>query len=336
MSSRRTRDAVRALLLFVSPLLIAVFAVAPAQAATDEIDWQRWFRHDEATMRTVDHTIWNRLLIGTVHVTDTTKEGGVGQRRLPQTGSRLKGKRGGGESVQANRVAYSLLRDKHKKALHFYLRRLQKVEVTRLPRDEQLAYWLNFYNAGVYAAIADAYPIKRIKSLRMGSRRKPAAWAEKKFTVEGVPLSLNDIRERILFKVWPDPLVLYGLFDGTLGAPDILNRAFTADNVAGLLEFNARRFINSPRAIRLAGRKEIKVSQIYAWGASVFSKGDAAVLDHLREFANAGLEAKLDKAERIGGYFFNWRVNDFKRYDALFRDKLANIGFLQMQAAGNN
>jgi len=322
--------------LFILALITGLVGIASAQAADDTTEWHRWFTHDENSMRSVDHSVWTRLLIGTVHVVDPTKEGGVSQRRAAQTGSRLKGKRGGGSSVQANRVAYGLLRDRHKDAVHAYLRRLQKVEVSGLSRDEQLAYWLNFYNAGVYALIADAYPIHRIKTLRLGSRRKPAAWAKKKFKVEGVSLSLNDIRERILLKVWPDPLVLYGLFDGTLGAPDILNRAFTADNVSDLLEFNAHRFVNSRRAIRFAGRPEIKVSQIYQWGAVLFPNGDTDIIAHLTKFANPYLEAKLAKAKRITSYFFNWRTNEFKKYDAIFQDKLANIGFINMTGASNN
>ena len=50
--------------------------------------------------------------------------------------------------------------------------------------------------------------------------------------VQGVKLSLNDIQYSILAKKYDgDPLIIYGLYQGIIGGPNILNRAYTAKNV---------------------------------------------------------------------------------------------------------
>lgn len=300
-------------------------AAAPAFAADEGSDNSRWFNHDPSSFKTVDHSNWSKILTATVHVAGSRKWGGARINPAANTGSRLKGKYGGTERMKINRIPYVLLRDLHRLAIDRYIRDVQRVAVSKLDRDEQLAFWLNLHNAYVYKIVAGEFPIRKMKGLRLGTKKTASVWSARSLEIEGVKLSLDDIREDILFAVWDDPLVLYGLTDGTIGSPDILNRAFTGENVAELLNANAEAFINSGRGVKSPRKNKVKVSRVYEWGQKLFA-GEEAVIAHLKDFAKPGLRDKLANAQGISDYFYDWKVNNLNKTDSKFLDKMNVIG----------
>lgn len=152
------------------------------------------------------------------------------------------------------RIDYGKLGPGADQALLSYLGTLQKVPVSALNRNEQLAYWLNFYNAanlsfvtGEFARLIQKRRFQnrstsakgstgtirlRVKSFYLGDK---SPWAEKRFTVEGERLSLNDIEHRILTPLWNDPLVTYGLSCPARGCPPMPDMPYTGETVAAQL-----------------------------------------------------------------------------------------------------
>ena len=137
--------------------------------------------------------------------------------------------------------------------------------VSSLNRGEQLAYWINFYNALTVQVILDHYPTDSILDIKISPGFfSIGPWDKKLVTVEGEELSLNDMEHRILRPIWRDPRIHYGVNCASIGCPNLLTTAYTADNVDGLLTENAVAYVNHPRGASLQNGA-LTVSSIYDW-----------------------------------------------------------------------
>ena len=60
---------------------------------------------------------------------------------------------------------------------------------------------------------------------------------KKLISINNVKLSLNDIQHDILDKNYDkDPLIIYGLYQGNIGSPNINKKAYSGQNVYNLLK----------------------------------------------------------------------------------------------------
>ena len=103
-------------------------------------------------------------------------------------------------------------------------------------RDEQLAYWINLYNALTVKVILDHYPVKSILDIDISPGWfSIGPWGKKLVAVEGVEISLDDIEHRILRPIWRDPRIHYALNCAAVGCPNLLREAFTGATAEVLL-----------------------------------------------------------------------------------------------------
>src|SRR5262245_16484093 len=109
--------------------------------------------------------------------------------------------------VNGDRVDYAAL-EADRAGLDAYVDRLAKLskpEYDQLSRDEQMALWINAYNALTLRSIVDAYPIQAGFKLnlypRNSIRQIDDVW-EKKHPVAGRQISLDDIENAVLRKDW--------------------------------------------------------------------------------------------------------------------------------------
>ncbi|MEM9232760.1 MAG: DUF547 domain-containing protein, partial [Pseudomonadota bacterium] len=117
-----------------------------------------------------------------------------------------------------------------------------QIDITALPKNEQLAYWYNLHNMWVIALIAEDYPVRYPERIKVGPNNDPFHDG-KVINIRGVEMSLSDIRRNIVYRYWDDPKVMYGFFHGDLGSPNINDKAFTSENLSRLLDRNAREFV---------------------------------------------------------------------------------------------
>ena len=176
-------------------------------------------------------------------------------------------------------------------------------------RNEQLAYWLNLYNVTLFEQVALIYPRKNLRTTMKGSRRRPGVLSTKLLVVMGVKISLDDIMNEILIPNWQGPLVLYGMFQGSIGGPNINTSAFTGSNVQMLLERNALDFVNSIRGVHGRG-KTLQVSEFYQWGAAAFPDFDVDLMTHLLKFADTKTQEIIDGTTKIKAGYYDWHVAD--------------------------
>ncbi len=208
-----------------------------------------------------------------------------------------------------NRIAYARVSNEDKKILHNYLNGLAAIPVTKLNRNEQLAYWLNLYNAIVVSVVMENYPVgsfKDIDSRYLG----PEVYNHSRIAVEGKGLNLNDVRDKIIRYIWLDERVYYGLNDAAVGSPNIQKNAFTAGNARYMLTRAAHQFINSERGVKIKPNGDVIISKIYKDYRHNFGGSNNAILTHLRHYADPGLKTALDNKQSINGYQFNDDLND--------------------------
>lgn len=254
----------------------------PATAAPEAELWPRWQAHDAASTARIDHAAWGRFL-----------------------GKYLRVAADG-----PNRVTYGAVTAADRDELAGYLASLAATPITRFNRAEQLAFWINLYNALTVRVILDHWPVASIRDIDISPGLfSDGPWGKKLIAVEGEMLSLNDIEHRILRPVWRDARVHYAVNCASVGCPDLAPRPYLGETADRMLTDAAVNFVNSPRGVHVDDGGELTVSSIYDWFIADFGGTDAAVLDHLRRYAAPALAARLVGRARIDGHAYDWRIN---------------------------
>jgi len=194
-------------------------------AAPDSDAIKFWTDHDESSTVEVSHQAWQDLLDKYL---DADHDSGV------------------------NRFNYEAVEKADRKLLDSYLDSLQAIDPRTLSKDEQLAYWVNFYNALTAQTVLEEYPVDSIRSIRfLTSPFGP--WDKNLAKVKGKSLSLNDIEHGILRPIWQDPRIHFAVNCASIGCPNLLDEAFTAANADELMNDAADDFINHLRGVEIKG-----------------------------------------------------------------------------------
>ena len=310
---------------------ILLLLAAPSAAA------QALFRdHDPASDLVVDHANWDKLLAGMVLEREqilalARQDTRNSSNRIP-TAARVK------KGVDINYIPYKIIRDEHADVLfvlQLYIDQMRTVPVSRLARDEQLAYWLNLRNALVTQAIFTNHSLEGedLKGFYLGAAGGDALWDRKAIWIEEQALSIREIEEDVILANWPDPRVLYGLYYGAKGGPFIMNRAFTGTGVYAALEDNARSYLNASSTVAVSRKKGVQVPLVFAWHAALFGSDPDALIGHLKAYAGDKLAGKLAKAPAgVIRYSFDWTLNDIPKrvgnadLDDIFRNAAYGSG----------
>lgn len=162
--------------------------------------------------------------------------------------------------------------------------------------NNQLAYWMNAYNAFTVKLILDHFPVRSIKDIK-------DPWGQRFFQMGTKWYNLNDIEHKVLRKLG-DPRIHFGINCASISCPKLLNKAFTANNVQTELESLAKDFINDPDQNQLTAT-QVKISKIFDWFAKDFKK-EGDIISFLNEYA----DLKVDKDAKIRYLDYNWNLNN--------------------------
>ena len=188
-----------------------------------------------------------------------------------------------------------------------------QVPLKLLNSDEQLAYWLNLYNFALLEQLSEVYPKTSLKNV-LDYGDDDSILAKKVLKVSGVPLSLNDIQYTILYNKYPGKVnIMYGLFQGNIGGPNIREKAYEGDKVWRLLEENAQRFVNSNRGTEIASRGKVKISELYEHNMMLFDNKKENLRRHLEDMAVGDLETTLismKSAKKLDFDIVDWSFAD--------------------------
>jgi len=141
------------------------------------------------------------------------------------------------------------------------------------PRDEQLAFWLNAYNAIVLRTVVDHYPIQgTAKTYPPHSIRQiPGAFDKTVHRVAGRSLTLDQIEQTVLAE-FHDPRVYFAIGRGAIGGGRLRSEAFAAGTVEAQLAEAASECVNRSQCIQIdRGNNKVAVSPIFSWREKDFT-----------------------------------------------------------------
>jgi len=163
---------------------------------------------------------------------------------------------------------------------------------------DQLAFWINVYNAFTIDLIVNNYPIKSIQNLDGG---KP--WDVKRITIAGKKYSLNNIENDIIRTQFKDARIHFAVNCGAKSCPPLLNGAFFGKSLETQLDAVTKKFINNSKFQTITVSK-LALSKIFDWYAVDF--GD------INTFVNKYSVIKVNKNAALSFKEYDWLLNDKK------------------------
>lgn len=172
-------------------------------------------------------------------------------------------------------------------------------------KAEQLAYWINAYNAFTVKLIADNYPVKSIEDLHptLNNQMVNTVWHKKFFKIGGQKSSLDEIEHTILRKQFNEPRIHFAIVCASYSCPPLRREAYTAKALDRQLEEQAITFINDPKRNKLSADKAA-LSKIFSWFEDDFTKNESLIA-YLNRYARTKL--KLDA--KISYLDYDWNLN---------------------------
>lgn len=173
-------------------------------------------------------------------------------------------------------------------------------------KNEQMAYWINAYNAFTVKLIVDNYPVESIRDLGP-SLKIPLikdVWHYKFFEIGGEESSLDEIEHGILRKEFEEPRIHFAINCASVSCPPLLNEAFEASKLDSQLTRVAKGFINDKSRNRITAN-QIEISSIFSW-----FKGDFTNNGSLIDFLNQYSDVKINQNAKINHMDYNWKLNE--------------------------
>ena len=244
---------------------------------------------------TIDYEIWDWALKNIV-ISMGPSNRKTGGQPAPVLGTRIKQGPQSRYRLEGSLVLFRFFDRKIIDSFTAYRQDLEQVtetlDISALPRNEQLAFWLNLHNVALLEQLSREWPLREPREVTIDG----VPLDEARFiTVKGVPVSLRDIRENIVFRHWKDPKVIYGFWRGEIGGPALQRYAFTGANVGSLLDVAAADFVNSLRGTQKWGNR-LEVASLYAEVAPFyFADFDTDLRAHLSNYAEGPVAELLSE-----------------------------------------
>ena len=175
-------------------------------------------------------------------------------------------------------------------------------------KDDQLAYWINAYNAFTIQLILDHYPIKSIKDI--GANIKipfiNTPWDVKFIKIGGETYDLNNIEHGIIRKKFSEPRIHFALVCAAKSCPRLRNEAFEGSRLDAQLDDQGVDFLNSPAKNSITP-EQASLSKILDWYGGDFKKmKDMSVKDVVNKFS----KTNITNDTNISYQTYDWTLNE--------------------------
>jgi hypothetical protein len=169
-------------------------------------------------------------------------------------------------------VYYRALRSDRSR-LDRYVSAIGGADVAGRPRDEQVAFWINAYNAIALKTVIDHYPTaQRFKEYPARSIRQVAgAFERNTHRVAGKSLTLDQIEQNVLAE-FGDPRVFLALGRGAVGSGRLRSEAYSGANLERQLSDVANECATRAQCVEInKSENEVRVSSIFSWRQKEFA-----------------------------------------------------------------
>lgn len=206
------------------------------------------------------------------------------------------------------------------KRLGEYLKELSRADLAGLTQEQEIALWLNAYNAYMLKIVCDHYPLKNLDRLHFGGLVTAAllgktVWDRRVAVIGGVKYTLKKLDHGIIRRKFKDPRLQFGMSCGAVSCPQLRWEAYNADKLDEQLTDQAKHFFNDP-LINTFGikSKNAQLSPLMNWNAHYFGKGLQEVLAFIAQFVPPEIGQSLKEHPE------DWTVT-YGEYDLTVNDK---------------
>jgi len=193
------------------------------------------------------------------------------------------------------RVAYRDLAKESGSSLRTYLEALADADPEGLDRREQIAFWINAYNAAVIGGVLQGYDAEGVIA-----RKRFFSWYS--FRVAGAERTLEEIEHEILRKRFAEPRIHFALVCASASCPVLRREAYRGADLDAQLDDQARRFLGDPARNRL-GAGQLAISRIFDWFRQDFEEAAGSVREFIRRYREVPGDAEITYLE------YEWTLN---------------------------
>jgi hypothetical protein len=150
-----------------------------------------------------------------------------------------------------------------------YLDQLSRARPDALSREEQLAFWINAYNAYTIQLVNAHGERESIRNINktLGVVKAMGPWKEEMVRAGGLVTSLDFVEHEIIRKRFAEPRIHFALVCAAVSCPPLRTEAYTGARLEAQLEDQARLFIaRSPERNRIdVAAGTAYLSPIFGW-----------------------------------------------------------------------
>ncbi len=186
------------------------------------------------------------------------------------------------------------------KALRGVVDEIAQANVSSMGRKEQLAFYINAYNAWILHEALEKYPTGSVKDLLF------TFFTSKRIKVAGRQTSFKALEDDVIRAKFNEPAIHFALNCASRSCPPLLREAYQAGKLDAQFEQVAKGYINSENGVKLsADGKTARLSKIFDWYKGDFKNG-------VVEFINKRRAQPIPKDAKIDYQDYDWALNEVK------------------------
>ena len=188
------------------------------------------------------------------------------------------------------------------KAIQEVVDGIAQEKISGLSKKEQLAFYLNAYNAWILHEALGKYPTKSVKDLLF------TFFTGQRIKVAGEPMSFNHLEKDIIRPKFGDPRVHFALNCASRSCPPLNPEPFRGEKLDAQLEKLATAFVNSPKGVDYQpAKKTAALSAIFDWYKDDFKMAGGPLA-----FINKRRQEPLPNDVKITYQNYDWSLNEVK------------------------
>ena len=179
---------------------------------------------------------------------------------------------------------------------------IAKESVSGLDKRQQLAFYINAYNAWILHEALEKYPTKSVKDALF------TFFTSKRITVSGQQTSFNALEKETIRSQFSEPRVHFALNCASRSCPPLNREAFSGPKLEEQFEKLAKGYVNSEKGVKYnAATKTAELSKIFDW-----YKDDFNAVGGPLAFINKRRATPIPNDAKISYQEYDWGLNEVK------------------------
>ncbi|GAA3951077.1 DUF547 domain-containing protein [Hymenobacter algoricola] len=179
-------------------------------------------------------------------------------------------------------------------------------------KNDQLAYWLNAYNAFTIQRVLRGYPVKTIRQLGGDKTLVNTVWDQRfiRLGKDKDKYCLNDLEQRLIRRKFSGEYrVHFALVCAAISCPKLRSEAYVGSRLNQQLEDQSRDFVNDPGKNKLTPANAPQVSEIFNFYPGDFKKDGNTLQKTLNKYSAS---QKVTADAELKYLPYNWSLNEQK------------------------